>query len=194
MTKLAIFCGSSLGVDTVYAEAARQLAAVFCAQNISLVYGGATVGLMGIVADAMLKQGGEVIGVIPQFLMEKEIAHTGISKLHVVNSMHERKALMAELADGFILLPGGTGSLEEFFEIITWTQLGLQQKPCGILNVADYYNHLFKFLDHAVTAQFLKPQLRQTIMAAERPQELLAMFANYQPSAEPKWIKSTTQT
>lgn len=187
---LCVFCGSSVGSDPVFIDATRQLATTLVENKIGLVYGGAKVGLMGILADTALEKGGEVIGVMPKLLIEKEIAHDGLTKLHVVKSMHERKALMAELADGFIMLPGGTGSLDEFFEILTWSQLGFHGKPCGILNVANYYDHILKFLDEAVAKHFLKEIYRKIVIAEDSPEKLLAAFATYQAPSEPKWIRS----
>jgi hypothetical protein len=163
-------------------------------RGLGLVYGGANVGLMGAVANATLAVGGEVIGVIPEFLVAKEIAHTGLTKLHVVGSMHERKALMAELSDAFVALPGGYGTLEEFCEILTWSQLGLHHKPQGLLNVEGYYESLLRFFDQAVTEQFLKPELRSLVLEASDPEQLLDLMANYQPRSVDKWIKQDAQT
>lgn len=188
LRRLCVFCGSNVGAKEEYAEAAKQLASALAAENISLVYGGAKIGLMGVLADAILNYGGEAIGVMPQSLVEEDIAHTGISRLHIVNSMHERKALMAEISDGFILFPGGIGSLDEFFEIITWAQVGLHSKPCGILNIENYYDQLFKFLDYAVTEQFLKPVHRSMLMVENSPQQLLKAFMNYKAPMITKWM------
>lgn len=187
---LCVFCGSSVGSDPIFTEATRQLATTLVENKICLIYGGAKVGLMGVLADTVLQKGGEVIGVMPKLLIDKEIAHDGLTKLHVVKSMHERKALMAELADGFIMLPGGTGSIDEFFEVLTWSQLGFHAKPCGILNVANYYDHILRFLDEAVAKQFLKQIYRNIVIAADSPEKLLADLAAYQAPSEPKWIRS----
>lgn len=172
MKRLCIYCGSKVGRDPVYLEAARGLAR----QRIGIVYGGSSVGLMGAMADAALAEGGEVIGVIPDKLIDREPGHPGLTELHVVGSMHQRKATMAELADGFIALPGGLGTLEELFEILTWTQLGFHRKPCGALNVNGYYEPLVRFLDHAVEAGFVRPQHRRILIVETDPESLLLRF------------------
>jgi len=159
-----VFCGSNRGVNPAFAAAAADLARCLVANGIGIVYGGGAVGLMGVLADAALAQGGEVIGVIPRMLVEREIAHKGLTKMHVVGSMHERKALMADLSDAFIAMPGGFGTLDEFCEILTWTQLGLQQKPIGMLNVDGFFDRLLDAFDHAVTEQFVKPKHRDMIV------------------------------
>src|SRR5579862_5553391 len=156
MKKIGVFCGSNTGNNPLYAETAKQLAISMAHAGITLVYGGANVGLMGVLADNILKNNGYVVGVIPKSLVEVEIAHQHLTELHTVNSMHERKAMIADISDGFIMLPGGPGSLDEFFETLTWAQLGYHSKPCGILNVCNYYNYLLKFLDHAVEQGFIK--------------------------------------
>lgn len=191
--RLCVYCGSSPGKKSEYGEAARQLGSIMVSKNIDLVYGGASVGVMGEIADSVIKGGGEVIGVIPQTLLEKEVAHTGISDLRVVDSMHERKALMAELSDGFIALPGGLGTIEEFFEVMTWAQLGMHQKPCGLLNVCQYYQKLIDFLNHAVTERFLKEVHRSLVLVEESPDALLQKFEAYETPEVAKWIdkKST---
>lgn len=157
-------------------------------RGISLVYGGGNVGLMGIVADAALAAGGEVIGVIPKALVDKEIAHRGLTDLRVVGSMHERKALMAELSDAFVALPGGYGTFEEFCEVLTWAQLGIHQKPCGLLNIEGYYDRLIAFFDHAVGEAFLRPQHRSLVLKEQEPMLLLDILAGYQPLLIDKWI------
>jgi uncharacterized protein (TIGR00730 family) len=164
------------------------MGAALVERGLGLVYGGGRVGLMGTVADAVLAAGGEVIGVIPEFLAAKEIAHSNLSQIHVVGSMHERKALMAELSDGFIALPGGYGTLEEFCEILTWTQLGLHQKPHGLLNIEGYYDRLIQLFDHAVAEEFVRPHHRSIVFTATHPHELLDQFAGYQPQAIDKWV------
>lgn len=191
--RLCVYCGSSSGKKSEYGAAARQLGSIMVSKNIDLVYGGASVGVMGEIADSVIKGGGEVIGVIPQTLLEKEVAHTGISDLRVVDSMHERKALMAELSDGFIALPGGLGTIEEFFEVMTWAQLGMHQKPCGLLNVCQYYQKLIDFLNHAVTERFLKEVHRSLVLVEESPGALLQKFEAYETPEVAKWIdkKST---
>ena len=188
MRRLCVFCGSNRGVDPAYAQAAKSLAGVMVQRGVGLVYGGGSVGLMGVVADAVLEAGGEAIGVIPRSLWEREIGHRGLTEIHVVETMHERKAMMAELSDGFIALPGGLGTLEEIFEIWTWAQLGLHAKPCGFLDVADYYSPLAQFLDRGVEAGFVRPQHRAIAFFESDAARLLDRFATYRPPAVPKWI------
>lgn len=188
MKQICVFCGSSFGAKSAYREAAQAMGAALARRGIGLVYGGGRVGLMGAVADAVMAAGGTVIGVIPEFLAAKEIAHAGLTELHLVGSMHERKALMADLADGFIAMPGGFGTFEEFCEILTWTQLGLHQKPQGLLNVAGYYDALLTLFDHAVTEAFVKPNHRAVVLQAADPDALLDQFANYKPEASDKWF------
>lgn len=184
---ICVYTGSNPGVRAEYLGAARELGRTLVERNYGLVYGGAGVGLMAAVADTVLENNGHVIGVIPEFLVEKEVAHPGLSDLRVVRSMHERKARMADLSDGFIALPGGFGTLDEFFETLTWTQLGIHAKPCGLLNVCDYYQHLIRFLDHAVNEGFLKSAHRSTIMVEREPGVLLERFARYAAPAIDKW-------
>ncbi|MBT7589944.1 MAG: TIGR00730 family Rossman fold protein [Candidatus Scalindua sp.] len=193
MKRLCVYCGSSSGRQPGYAQVARQLAHAMVSKNIDLVYGGASVGIMGEIANAVLGEGGDVIGVIPKGLFAKEVAHTGITELREVGSMHERKALMADLSDGFIALPGGLGTIEEIFEIITWSQLGMHRKPCGLLNVNNYYDKLIGFLDHAVSEQFIKATHHSTILIDECPDGLLEKFEAYKAPETAKWIdrKST---
>ncbi len=188
MKYVCVFCGSSMGLRPAYKLAARAMGETLARRGLGLVYGGGNVGLMGIVADAALAVGGRVIGVIPEFLFAKEIAHAGLTELHVVSSMHERKALMADLSDAFVALPGGYGTLEEFCEVLTWAQLGLHQKPNGLLNVEGYYEPLLKLFDQAVTEQFLKPELHSLVLEASDPDHLLDLLANYQPPRVDKWI------
>lgn len=190
---LCVFCGSSKGNKKIYVEAAHQLAHVLAKANVELVYGGASVGIMGELANAMLANEGCVIGVIPKFILDKEIAHQDITELHVVESMHERKKLMVSLSDGFILMPGSVGSLEEFFEIVTWSQLGLHKKPFGILNVAGYYDHLIKLIDHSVEEGFLNAMYRDNIVVADTPEKLLQGFTQYQSPKIEKWSKELTE-
>ena len=171
--RICVFCGSSLGARHSYAAAAATLGAHLAAKGIAIVYGGSNVGLMGVLADAALAAGGEVIGVIPRSLIAKEVAHTRLPDLRVVESMHERKALMAELSDAFIALPGGYGTFEEFCEVLTWTQMGLHRKPCGVLNVDGYYDHLLQLFDHAVEEQFLKPVHREMVLWDHDPVSLV---------------------
>ena len=188
MKRICVFLGSSGGLRPDYTEAARQLGRELVRRNLGLVYGGANLGLMKILADTVLAEGGEVIGVIPQVLVEKEIAHQGLTELRVVGLMHERKAMMADLADGFIALPGGLGTFEEFFEVLTWAQLGLHAKPCGLLDVCGYFSHLIEFLDHAVDERFLRQENRDLLIWATEPSKLLDLFETYRPSPVPKWI------
>ncbi|HKV32537.1 MAG TPA: TIGR00730 family Rossman fold protein [Candidatus Dormibacteraeota bacterium] len=188
MSRIGVFCGSSVGNQPAFRQAAVDLARALARRGFGLVYGGARVGLMGVLADAMLQHHGEVIGVIPQALLEREIAHAGLSDLRVVGSMHERKALMVELADGFIGLPGGYGTLEEFCEVVTWAQLGLHHKPCGLLDVDEYFNPLLALFDGAVSAGFLRPENRALVLTANDPEALLDRFASYKPVNVPKWI------
>jgi uncharacterized protein (TIGR00730 family) len=185
---LAIFCGSSFGKNPCYRESAEEVARVLVENNIALVYGGATVGLMGVIAETVMLHGGKVIGVIPKSLADIEIANNCITQLHIVESMHERKALMAELSDGFIMLPGGIGSLEEFFEIFTWAQLGLHQKPCGILNINNYYASILNFLDHSVSEGFLKEANLQMIFVDTLIENLLNQFFSFEARSITKWI------
>lgn len=188
MKSITVFCGSNSGIRAEYADAAKNLARLLVERKIRLVYGGGNVGLMGIIADEVMKQGGKVIGIIPDSLDKREVGHRGITELRVVNSMHERKAAMAELADGFIAMPGGIGTFEEFFEILTWAQLGFHDKPCGILNVADYYDGLLALCDNAVTEGFLRPAHRQLILADSDAVNLLDKMTAFQPKPLEKWI------
>jgi uncharacterized protein (TIGR00730 family) len=165
MKRVCVFCGSNAGIRSEYGIAAQELATVLARRGLGLVYGGGKVGLMGLLADSMLEVGGEVIGVIPQSLVAKEVAHHGVSELRVVDTMHQRKALMNDLSDAFIALPGGFGTLEEFFEILTWSQLGIHGKPSGLLNVSGYYDSLLAMLDHAVGERFLRPAHRELVIA-----------------------------
>ena len=183
MKNICVYCGSSPGRRPEYAQAAEALAAELVARDIGLVYGGASIGVMGAVADAVLAGGGRVTGVIPEALAVREVPHPGLTKMHVVGSMHERKALMEELSDGFIALPGGLGTLEELFEILTWAQLGFHRKPCGLLDVASYFQQLVAFLDHAVAEQLLQPQYRAMLLQADDPAQLLALMDDYIPPA-----------
>lgn len=189
MKRICVFCGSSSGARPEYADAARTLAGLLAGRGIGLVYGGGNVGLMGILADAMLAAGGEVIGVIPRSLLLKEVGHRGVTELRVVETMHERKALMSELADGFIALPGGFGTLDEFFEILTWAQLGFHGKPCGLLNIAGYFDDILRALDHAVAERFLRPQHRELVLADTGTTALLSQLEAYAPHHDDKWIR-----
>ncbi len=189
MKSVCVFCGSRPGNDPAYAIAANSLGGTVAQSGLTLVYGGGHVGLMGVVADAARGAGGEVIGVMPKALVEREISHGGLTKLHVVGSMHERKALMAELSDGFIALPGGTGTLEEFFEVLTWAQLGEHGKPCGLLNAGGYYDPLLEVFDHMVEEGFLSEEHRAMVLVASEATDLLEAFSRYAPPTVPKWIE-----
>lgn len=183
---LCVYCGSSVGASPSYAEAARELARTLAAANINLVYGGGNIGLMGIIANEMLQLGRQVTGVIPQALMRKEVGHLELSKLHVVKDMHERKAMMAELSDGFIAMPGGMGTLEELFEVLTWSQLGFHDKPVGLLNVDGFYRALLDFMQHLVTQRFVKPEHAELLIPAETPAALLERMRAFQPKTASK--------
>lgn len=189
--RLAVFCGSSLGNDSRIADAARDLAALLARTGIGIVYGGASCGLMGLIADQALASGGEVIGVLPRSLQDRELAHRGLTRLHIVETMHERKALMADLADGFIALPGGFGTLDEFCEVLTWAQLGIHAKPCGLLNVAGYYDAFLAQVERAETSGLMRSAHRQFIIDANEPDVLLARLRSFRPGAAgPKWAES----
>ncbi|HEY9544749.1 MAG TPA: TIGR00730 family Rossman fold protein [Solimonas sp.] len=186
--RLCVFCGSSDGARPAYRDAAHALGKALADAGIGLVYGGAAVGLMGAVADGALARGGEVMGVLPRSLADRELAHPGLTQLHVVGSMHERKAMMAKLSDGFIALPGGLGTFEELFEIWTWAQLGYHRKPVALLNVDGYYDGLLSFLDHTVREAFVKTMYRDALIVERGIPAMLDAIARYQPPATTKWI------
>jgi len=186
--RICVFCGSNLGTNPAYQKAASALARILVARRIEIVYGAGNVGLMGALADSVLAARGTVIGVIPESLVAREVAHQGLTKLHIVQSMHERKALMSDLSDGFIALPGGFGTLEEFCEVLTWSQLGIQAKPCGLLNVAGYYDPLLELFDCFVSEGFLPAHNRKLVLADCEPERLLEQMARFQPPAGDKWI------
>lgn len=188
MQRICVYCGSSLGARPEYADAARALADVLVRHQLELVYGGAAAGIMGVIADRVLEQGGKVHGVIPKVLEDKEIAHASLNELHVVGSMHERKSMMAMLSDGFIAMPGGFGTLEELIEIVTWGQLQFHDKPVGVLNVFGYFDHLLKYLDHAMAEGFLKPENRQMLLQDPAPVGLIQQFERYTAPQVEKWI------
>jgi uncharacterized protein (TIGR00730 family) len=188
LQSVCVFCGSSTGSNAAYIEAARSLGTTLAEANIRLVFGGGHVGLMGEISNAAISAGGDVIGVIPKFLVERELAHEGVSDLRIVGSMHERKALMSDLSEAFITLPGGTGTLEEFFEVLTWAQLGEHQKPCGLLNVAGYYDPLLTVFDRMVEAGFLSESNRALLLIEGDPERLLQRFDHYEPPKTAKWI------
>lgn len=188
LKRVSVFCGSSPGASKIYIEEAERLGTQLAKEGLTVVYGGARVGIMGTVASSALKAGGEVIGVIPKMLMEREIAHTELTELIVVNTMHERKAKMEELSDGFITLPGGPGTMEEFFEVYTWAQLGEHQKPIGMLNSNHYYDKLLTFFNHMIDEQFLRPEYQSMIIVEKDPIQLIEKFRNYEPPELTKWI------
>src|ERR1700739_4229881 len=193
MKRICVFCGSSAGSQPEYRACAQQLGAELTRRKIGLVYGGGNVGLMGAIADSVLEAGGEAIGVIPEHLMTREIGHKRLTKLHIVHSMHQRKALMADLSDAFIALPGGFGTLEELCEIVTWSQLGLHAKPCGISNVHGYCSPLLAMFDHAVQERFLKAENRQLVLARDSVVELLEALEEWRPVRIEKWLDRETR-
>ena len=187
--KICVFCGSSLGARPAYAAAAKKLGALMAQRGIGLVFGGTCIGLMGTIADAVLAGGGEAIGVIPGGLMQREIAHRGLTRLHIVESMQQRKALMADLSDAFIAMPGGYGTLEEFAEIVTWLQLGIQIKPCALLNIEGYWAGLLAFLDHAVEEDFVRPENREMILVGITAEKILEKIQSWKPPGHvEKWV------
>jgi len=188
MRRICVYCGSNPGLRPVYAEAARDLADTLVRHELELVYGGADKGIMGVIADAVLDQGGKVHGVIPKMLCEKELAHQGLTELHVVASMHERKTMMAALADGFIAMPGGYGTLEEIIEIITWGQLKFHDKPCGLLNIDGYFDHLLSYLDHANAEGFLRDENRRMLLCSDTASGLVKRFEEYTAPKVEKWM------
>jgi uncharacterized protein (TIGR00730 family) len=193
MRRICVFCGSSSGSRDAYRTAAHGLGRYFAEHGIGLVYGGASVGLMGAMADAALAAGGEVIGVMPEHLMAREIGHRDLTKMHVVGSMHARKALMADLADGFIAMPGGFGTFEEFCEVLTWTQLGLHRKPCGLLNVEEYYTPLLQMFTHAVGEGFLRAENRSIVLSHSDIGQLVTMMEAWAPMQVEKWLDRSTR-
>ena len=188
MKRLCVFCGSSRGNSPAFTAAAQALGETLAARNIELIFGGSHVGLMGVVADAVLANGGKVVGVLPRFMADKELAHPRLTKLHVVETMHARKQLMAGLAEGFIALPGGFGTLEEIFEAITWGQLHLHAHPCGLLNVAGYFDSLLEFLRLTTASGFVKRKQLEALVVAATPDDLLARFAAFRPLKTDKWV------
>ncbi len=189
LRRLCVFCGSSTGTSSAYRAAAEQLGTLLAERSIALVYGGGNIGLMGVLADAVLVRGGRVTGVIPSFMLAKEVGHTGLTDLRIVSSMHERKATMSHLSDGFIALPGGFGTFEEFCEVVTWSQLGLQSKPCGLLNVENYYAPLLELFDRAVHEGFLRKENRQLVLDDEDPARLLEKMSKFKTSRVKRWIE-----
>jgi uncharacterized protein (TIGR00730 family) len=188
MRRICVYAGSNPGHDPAFADTAAELAREAVSRGLGLVYGGGKVGLMGVLADAALEAGGEVIGVMPQHLIDREIGHAGVTELRVVGSMHERKALMEELSDGFVALPGGAGTLEELIEVYTWAQLGLHRKPMGVLNVSGYYDGLAGLFDHAVAQGFIRQEHRDALHFSAAPAELLDLFESWEPQYHSKWM------
>jgi uncharacterized protein (TIGR00730 family) len=194
MKQICVFAGSSVGSEEVYRSAAEELGRTLAERRLGLVYGGARVGLMGVVADTALASGGDVTGVIPSALVAKEVAHNGLADLRVVASMHERKAVMAELADAFIALPGGWGTLDELFEILTWGQLGLHRKPCGVLNVNGYFDGMLAFVEHSIEQGFVRREHGSMILVSSSPGALLDTFATYQAPVLEKWVEARSSS
>ena len=187
MKSICVYCGSSPGASPAYAEAARKLAQEMVKNNIALVYGGGNVGLMGIIASEVMKLGGEATGVIPKALLDKELGHDGLTRLHIVKDMHERKAMMAELSDGFVAMPGGMGTLEELFEVLTWAQLGFHYKPISLYNVEGFYNNLIAFVDHLVSQRFVSSDQSGLMMHEADPVKLIERFQTFKPTYKTKW-------
>ncbi len=188
MNRICVFCGSKTGSNPVFLETAKQLGRVLAERGLDLVYGGASIGLMGAVADSVMGGGGRVVGVIPEAMATKEVAHDGLTEMHVVSSMHERKSVMARLADGFVALPGGFGSFEELLEMITWAQLGIHRKPVGILNVSGYYDPLIQLFERAIEEGFIKPRNRQLVVVEQEPDELLQTLLAHKLPEVKRWI------
>ena len=188
MPRICVFCGSKVGLDPRYRQAAAELGRCLAGKGYGLVFGGGSVGLMGVIADAVLEVDGEVIGVIPESLATKELLHPRVPDMRRVRNMHDRKALMAELSDGFIALPGGLGTFEELFEVITWAQLGFHEKNIGLLNVGGYFDPLVRLIDHAILEGFVNPQNRELILVEECPEKLLQRMAEHKPPVVPKWL------
>lgn len=191
MRAVCVYCGSNPGSDPIYLDAARALGRTIAEAGLGVVYGGARVGLMGAMADAALAAGGSVVGILPGALRDRELAHPGLTELVIVDSMHERKAMMAERADAFVALPGGLGTLEELFEVLTWAQLGIHAKPCGVLDVAGYWAPLLRFLDRSVEQGFMTQLSRDLLLAAEDPATLLDRFRAFEPAPRRQWLTAT---
>ncbi|MCA8831184.1 LOG family protein [Hymenobacter pini] len=192
MKSVAVYCGASSGTNESFTLQAQAMGKALAEQNFTLVYGGGRVGLMGAVADAVMQHGGKAIGVIPDFLADKELAHVGLTELHVVKTMHERKLMMADLAEGFVAMPGGYGTLEELFEVLTWGQLGLHRKPIGVLNVAGYYDHLLRALDHMADEGLLRRENRNQLLSHPEPHGILDAMLAYEPVSLEKWLTPRT--
>lgn len=193
MQYVCVFCGSNAGARAVFKDAAEAMGRAIAQHGLGIVYGGGKAGLMGHLADAALAAGTDVIGVMPEFLVAKEISHDKLTHLHIVASMHERKTKMASLADAFVALPGGYGTLEEFCEVLTWAQLGLHKKPCGLLNVEHYYDPLLAMFDRAMDENLMRPRMRSLVLTADQPNALLQAMTDYQPQLVNQWIKRETQ-
>ena len=194
MKSICIFCGANFNGDPVLKQAIEQLAELMTDRNITLVYGGGKVGVMGLMADAVLQRGGKAIGVIPQFLMDKEVGHTGLTELHIVETMHQRKQLLSDLSDGVIMLPGGFGTLEEFFEVLTWLQLGLHTNPAGVLNVNGFYDLLLQQMDVMMEQKFLKPANRKLVLSSADPIELIHLMENFDAKPDEVWFRDRNLT
>ena len=194
MHSITVFCGANFNGDPVLKQAVEKLARVMAARNITLVFGGGKVGVMGLLADAMIANGGKTVGVIPQFLMDKEVGHTGLTELHIVDNMHQRKQMMNDLCDGIIMLPGGFGTLEEFFEVLTWLQLGLHNSPIGVLNVNGFYDFLLKQMDVMVEQRFLKQANRDLVITSADPIELVEMMSNFTAKPDEVWFRDRNLT
>lgn len=188
LKRVCVFCGSSPGVKPAYAAAAREMGTRLAERGIGVVYGGGKVGLMGVVADAAMAAGGEVIGVIPEGLVAREVGHAGVTELRVVRTMHERKAAMADLSDAFVALPGGFGTWEEYFEVLTWAQLGIHPKPCGLLNVEGYYGPLLAMMDRAAAEGFVRAEHRASVLEAVEPARMLELLAGFRAPPVPRWL------
>lgn len=186
MRRVCVYCGSSPGRDPAYRDAAQKLGRALVRRNLELVYGGAEVGLMGELANTVLQGGGTAIGIIPESFARR-VSHKGLTQLHIVATMHERKSMMMDFSDAFIALPGGFGTLEELAELLTWAQLGFHKKPCGLLNISGYFDALLSFLDHAVAEGFMKPEHREMLLVSKTPDALLDRFASYAAPAQDKW-------
>ncbi len=194
LTSIGVYCGANFNGDPALAAAVEELALIFAREQIRLVYGGGKVGVMGLIADAVLKHGGQATGVIPAFLMDKEVGHNGLSELIITSNMHERKQKMADLADGFLILPGGFGTLEEFFEVLTWLQLGLHSKPIGVLNLDGFYDPLFAQMDLMVSRKFLKPANRDLVINEADPRELIARMSRFTARPDEVWFQDRNLT
>lgn len=189
MKNICVFCGSSRGFNNKYSEPTRELAKIFAKKNLNLVYGGANIGLMKVIADAVLKNGSEVYGVMPKNLAEREIAHSGITKMHIVETMAQRKQVMADISDAFVILPGGVGTMDELFEILSWNQLGFMKKPVGIYNIDGFFNHLIDYLDHAIKEKFLRQEHRDNMIVDDNPESMMKKLLSFTFIEPEKWVE-----